>query len=57
MLSNAIARHHQATDMVRKDAATLADELDVEISVSIKGQSGKPSEIKGDHNFQPRILS
>ncbi len=31
MLSNAFARHHRPDDMVQKDAATLADELDIEI--------------------------
>lgn len=31
MLSNAFARHHQADDMVQKEAAAMARELDIEI--------------------------
>jgi len=31
MLSNALARNHRSDDMLQKDAATLARELDVEI--------------------------
>ncbi len=39
MLSNALARHHQADDMVQKEAATIAKELGIEIRTRTQVQA------------------